>query len=165
MVVSNSSPLIYLAELNEFDLLRVLFDEIAIPNAVFQEVVVAGVQYPVAREVLAAEDKWIHVWATENLEQVKSLQDSGLDRGESEAIALSQQVQAESLLLDDAAAIQSATRVTLNVIRTPGIFRLAKQKGLIPTIRPKLEALRKAGFWLREEHFRIILESAGEPSE
>ena len=41
-VVSNSTPLIALARINRFDLLRKLFNEINIPLAVYDEVVNAG---------------------------------------------------------------------------------------------------------------------------
>jgi predicted nucleic acid-binding protein len=57
LVVSNSSPLVYLAALGDFDLLRALFFEIAIPLAVFEEVVVNGAGFPAARFVLAAEGR------------------------------------------------------------------------------------------------------------
>jgi predicted nucleic acid-binding protein len=165
LVVSNSSPLIYLAALGDFELLRILFDEITIPQAVFEEVVIAGSQYPVAREVLAAQGTWMHVQIPQNVAQVENFQGMGLDPGESAVLALAQQVHADGLLLDDADAIHSATRLSLNVIRTPGVFRMAKEKGLISAVRPKLDALRKAGFWLRDEHFRLILERAGESFE
>jgi hypothetical protein len=48
LVISNSSPLVYLAALGDFELLRKLFVEIAIPPAVFDEVVVRGSGFPVA---------------------------------------------------------------------------------------------------------------------
>jgi predicted nucleic acid-binding protein len=39
---------------------------------------------------------------------------------------------------------------------------MAKQRRLLTAVRPKLDELRRAGFWLRDEHYRRILESAGE---
>jgi predicted nucleic acid-binding protein len=39
---------------------------------------------------------------------------------------------------------------------------LAKERGFVRAVRPKLDNLRRAGFWLRDEHYRMILESAGE---
>lgn len=48
MVVSNSSPLVYLAALEDFDLLPRLFGQIAVPKAVFEEVVIGGAGLPVA---------------------------------------------------------------------------------------------------------------------
>ena len=59
--VSNSTPLIYLAALADFDLLRALFDRILIPPAVYEEVVVNGAGYPVGSAVRQALDNWIMV--------------------------------------------------------------------------------------------------------
>jgi predicted nucleic acid-binding protein len=42
IVVSNTTPLIGLAQIQRFDLLRRLFGEITIPQAVYDEAVVAG---------------------------------------------------------------------------------------------------------------------------
>jgi predicted nucleic acid-binding protein len=41
-VVSNSGPLINLAKVGQFTLLRALFQHITIPPAVFEEVVIRG---------------------------------------------------------------------------------------------------------------------------
>ena len=46
-VVSDSSPLNYLALLRDFDLLRQIYGTIVIPPAVFREVVESGADYPV----------------------------------------------------------------------------------------------------------------------
>ena len=162
MVVSNSSPLVYLAALRDFELLRVLFNEIAIPCAVFEEIVIGGAQFPVAREVVAAQGKWIHVLDLEDTSKAQEYREAGLDAGESESLVLALERQPEVLLLDDSEAVQRATTLGLNVVRTAGVYRRAKQKGLIPAVAPKLDALRQAGFWLRDDHYRAVLKSVGE---
>jgi uncharacterized protein len=162
LVVSNSSPLIYLAALGDFDLLRALFLEITIPPAVFEEVVVRGAGFPVARFVLAAEGEWVHVRSPSDISEAATLRQRGLHAGESETLALAQEIQSEALLMDDRDATQWSFRLGLNVIRTPGIYRLSKERGFISAVAPKLDDLRRAGFWLREEHYRTILKSAGE---
>jgi predicted nucleic acid-binding protein len=45
---------------------------------------------------------------------------------------------------------------------TPGIYGLAKQRQIIAAVHPKLDQLWKGGFWLRDEPYRLILESVGE---
>jgi predicted nucleic acid-binding protein len=55
VVFSNSSPLVYLAALGDFDFLPQLFDRIAIPQAVFEEVVVGG-----SRSRSRCGEPWIH---------------------------------------------------------------------------------------------------------
>ena len=59
------------------------------------------------------------------------------------------ELHAETLLIDDRDGVLAAMASGVNLIRTPGIYRLAKERGIIPAVRPKLDELRKAGFWLR----------------
>ena len=52
--LSNASPLINLARVGKLDLLRQLYGELFIPEAVWHEVVIEGVGQPGADEVEAA---------------------------------------------------------------------------------------------------------------
>ena len=152
----------YLAALGDFELLRHLFGKIAIPQAVFEEVVVGGAGFPVAHCVQGAMASWLSVQAIANTAEADRIRVAGLHRGESDAIVLATELGSEALLMDDGDGIRFAIAAGANVIRTAGIYRLAKQRQFIVAIRPKLDDLRRAGFWLRDEHYRMILESAGE---
>src|SRR5712692_1638565 len=143
MVVSNSSPLVYLSALNDISLLREFFGTVAIPPSVYREVVVQGSGYPVSDTVRNAD--WIRV------EQLADrpcaiAPNVRLHAGETEAILLAQQLEADALLMDDGDGVHTARSLGLNVIRTPGIYRLAQQRGRITNIREKLDALRAVGF-------------------
>jgi predicted nucleic acid-binding protein len=105
---------------------------------------------------------WLSVQGIANTSEADRLCKDGLHPGESEAIALAQELCSEALLMDDADGIRFALEAKANVIRTPGIYRLAKQRGFVSAVRPKIDELRRAGFWLRDEHYRMILESVGE---
>jgi predicted nucleic acid-binding protein len=94
--------------------------------------------------------------------EIQRLRQAGLHAGESDAIVLATELHAEALLMDDSDGVRTAAGRRLNVIRTPGIYRLAKERGIIPSVRPKLDDLRNAGFWLRDEHYRMILQDLGE---
>jgi predicted nucleic acid-binding protein len=153
---------VYLAALGDFLLLRKLFGEIAIPRAVFQEVVVGGAGLPAAHAVQEAIRSWLSVSEIANTSEAARLRQNGLHDGESEAIVLAVELSSEALLMDDGDGIRSAASAGANVIRTPGVYRLAKQRQLLEAVRPKLDDLRKAGFWLRDEHYRMILQSVGE---
>jgi len=62
--VSNASPLIHLAAIGRFQLLRVFFDEICVPPAVWREIVEQGRGRAGAAEVQeAAEEGWMRVVA------------------------------------------------------------------------------------------------------
>ena len=162
MVVSNSSPLVYLTALGDFELLRRLFGKIAIPQAVLEEVAAGGARFPVAHSVQGAMVSWLSVQAIADTSEADRLRLAGLHPGESEAIVLATELGSEALLMDDRDGIRFAVAAGANVIRTPGIYRLAKQRRFLAAVRPKLDELRRAGFWLRDEHYRMILESVGE---
>jgi predicted nucleic acid-binding protein len=153
---------VYLAALGDFELLRHLFGKVTIPQGVFEEVVVGGAGFPVAHCVQGAMTSWLFVQAMASTAEADRLRMAGLHRGESDAIVLATALGSEALLMDDGDGIRFAVAAGANVIRTAGIYRLAKQRHFIAAVRPKLDDLRKAGFWLRDEHYRMILESAGE---
>ena len=162
MVVSNTSPLVYLAALGDFEFLRELFVQIVIPRAVHREIIVGGINLPVAHAVETAMTSWLSVHDVTDMSEANRLQQAGLHPGESEAIVLATELSAQVLLMDDSDGIRVAAARGTNVIRTPGIYRMAKDRHLISAVGPKLDDLRKAGFWLREEHYRMILRSLGE---
>ena len=161
MVISNSTPLIYLADLGDFELLPNLFGPIAIPDAVREEVTFHP-DTPVAQAVEIATASWLSVVRVVDRGRCSQLGADGIHLGESEAIVLALESDADALLIDDGDGVHIARAAGINFIRTSGIYRLAKQCGMISKVRPKLDALRKAGFWLSELHYRMILESLGE---
>jgi predicted nucleic acid-binding protein len=95
-VVSNASPLISLARIGKLDLLRQLYGELLIPEAVWHEVVIEGVGQPGANEVKVAT--WIKTQSVTNTPLVSALRQE-LDAGEAEAIVLTLETQAELLLM------------------------------------------------------------------
>lgn len=157
--VSNSSPLILLAYIDRFDLLRLLFDEIYIPPAVWQEVVVDGADRPGSREVVDAP--WIHLRPAPAVAVPAWL--LGLDAGETEAIMLAAALDPRiAVLLDDQEARRTAHAVGMTVIRSAGILVRAKNRGIIRSIRPLLGELRSAGLYLSNAAVHELLDFAGE---
>lgn len=143
LVVSNSSPLIALARLSYLDLLQSLYNEIKIPQAVYQEVVQAGK----GQEGSAAVDSapWITVQTVKDVIAVDLLRDQ-LDRGESEAIVLALETQAQLLLIDESRGRRIAQSRGLTHIGTVGIVVLAKRQNLIQSGTIILDQLIKIGF-------------------
>ena len=161
--VSNSSPLIYLSALQDLNLLHDLLGAIFIPAAVYREVVVDGKGRPGASEVDQAVGEWITLGDVADRLQVNRLQSAlGLQIGECEAIVLTGQLHIGTVVLDDRQAVREAEARTLTVVRTPALYLAAKRAGIIPQVKPKLDSLRSHGFRLRDEHYRAILQRAGE---
>jgi predicted nucleic acid-binding protein len=102
VVVSDSSPLNYLALLSDFDLLRQIYKTLVIPPAVYREVVERGAAYPVAKVVRAALGEWISVAEAPDTTRVDNLRrEYRLDLGESEAILVAESLGKVPLLMDE----------------------------------------------------------------
>jgi predicted nucleic acid-binding protein len=73
-----------------------------------------------------------------------------VDPGESEAITLAYEKQLR-IILDDLKGRQAAQRLGLAVTGTVGLLLKARQKGIIPAIRPLLDALQAQQFRISAE--------------
>jgi uncharacterized protein len=170
-VVADSSPLIYLAALSDFHFLKELFGSVLIAPAVYREVVEQGHGFPVKGAVEAALGDWLSVRTVQDLRLVTEVGRAGrLDAGESEAIVLAQECHADRLLIDDQRGVRYARGAGIAVTRTPVIYGEAKLliygeaklRGWIPSVQEKLDALRKVGFRLKDEDYRLVLAKVGE---
>jgi predicted nucleic acid-binding protein len=159
-VVSNSSPLISLTRIGKLGLLPQLYDEVYVPEEVWHEVVIAGEGQPGVDQI--KEAAWIKRVPVKNRALVRALQ-RDLDAGESEAIALAVETEAELLIMDERLGRDTARIFELKYTGVVGVLIEAKRKGLIEEIRPVLDEMRTKG------HFRIssalyarILQDEGE---
>ena len=159
-VVSNASPLINLARIGKLDLLRQLYGELFIPEAVWREVVIEGIGQPGADEVKAAI--WIKRQSVTNTPLVRALRQE-LDAGEAEAIVLTLEIQAELLLMDERVGREVSRHFGLHYTGLIGLLVEAKGKRLIGAVKPYLDALRNmAGFRVNETLYARVLQDEGE---
>lgn len=160
IVVSNTSPIINLAAVNQLSILYELYDRIIIPEAVFHEICVIGAGQPGSEEVKKFD--WIITQKVSNQTLVKALRIE-LDRGEAEAIALAIELNADLLLIDEKIGRSVATRFDLKFIGLLGIIIEAKSKGLVESLRPILNDLQtQAGFWISRKLYDHVLKFANE---
>ena len=161
-IVSDASPLIGLARIGRLDLLRQLYGEALIPEAVRHEIVEAGAGQPGADEVRTAD--WIHPRRVANEPLARALQQT-LDAGEAEAIALALESGADLLLMDERQGRAAAQHLGLSCVGLVGVALEAKGQGLLEAVQPFLDALRdQAGFRLAEELYQRVLRDEGELS-
>lgn len=158
IVVSNAGPLIALARIHHLSLLQSLYDGILIPTAVQREVGLHA-NLPGAMEVRSAQ--WIKVAQVSDQIAVSLLRER-LDSGESEAIVLTLEQQADLLLMDKARGRRIAQSRGLAHIGTVGILVIAKRRGFIDTVTPILEQLIASGFRMDEVLFLKARHLAGE---
>lgn len=157
-VVVNSTPLIVLCGIGRLSVLRELYQVIMIPEAVYREVTAkedaAGMQIKDARE-------WIRVERIRDRAE-KKMYRAKLHDGEVEVMILSQEQEADLVILDDNAAKKTAKYLGLTVTGTLGVLLKAKQRGPVSEIRPLLSEMRKNGFYVSESVAQMVLEQAGE---
>lgn len=164
MIVSNSTPLIELSKIRRLELLREIYGSLVIPKAVYTEVVIDGAGKPGAAEVKGAA--WIHQHAVTHPSQVQSLYaHPSLDLGECEAIVLAEEIPADQVILDDRVAREVAVARGLPVIGTFGVLLVAKAEGIIPTVKPILDALRVHGARISQPLYRLMLTAAREAGD
>lgn len=150
LVVSNASPLIALERIGRLDLIPILFGEVIIPPTVGMEVgpavarspgiVERALQGPLDPRVVAAR----------------------LDPGERQAIGLALDLNADQIVLDDEPARRLARVLGLPLIGTLGIILAAKERGVIPVVKPVVSALIETGFRLDDALYALVLFDAGE---
>jgi len=158
-VVSNSSPLIHLAKIDQLNLLKHFFGEILVPEAVYKECIVEGKYKKDSKKIEKAD--WIEITKIRD-ENLKNSFMMVLDEGEAEVITLAIEESAELVLLDDYEAREVARNYGLNITGVIGILIKAKYEKKIVSLKDELEKLRKTGFWLSDNLYTKILREVSE---
>jgi len=158
-LVLDSSALITLARIGRLDLLRQIATAVHIPQAVYEEVVEAAQGRHGSVEV--AQAQWISRHQVRNQGSVDRLR-ARVGKGEAEAIVLARELQADVLILDDATARRVAEAEGRNVVGLLGLLLHAKLHGLVGAVKPTLDDMVEAGFFLDDSLYRSILSHAGE---
>jgi predicted nucleic acid-binding protein len=117
-VVSDTSPLCYLAWIEQLDLLPALFGEIIIPPAVLEELKAEGAPAFVRQRFQNPLD-WLKVQAVESPQDESLLR---LHPGEREAILLAELLRADLVLLDDRDARRIASARGLRLTGLLGVL-------------------------------------------
>ena len=159
IVVADATPLIGLARIDHLDLLLKLFNQIIIPQAVYDEVVTNAPQRPGADAIKQAS--WIQVKSVIDQNKVAYLR-ADLDPGEAESLVLAEELGADWLLIDEPKARLAAQLLGMRFIGTVGLLLLAKKRGHISQVQPLLEALMSQNFHLSQRIYQAVLEQAGE---
>ena len=150
-IVSNSTPLIYLAKAGMIDLLRRIFEEVYIPEEVKVEVVDRGKQLGIEDSYIierAIDDGWLKVLRTEPIEVPIKLQP-----GEIAVLSLARKLGLREVLVDEASARATARLLDLTPRGTVYVLIKALETREID-LNQFLEALSqmiRQGFRLKEE--------------
>ena len=148
--VADSTPLIYFAAIGQFDLLRLYFSSVLIPNAVHEEVVRAGTERHGALETRAGvEEGWLTVVDPTNDSRIAFLLAQGMTPTDAHVVALAQEQQEYLLIADDTMVRKQAQSLGLPLSGTLGILLNARLDGHLPDLKVMLDQLIAAGFYLQ----------------
>ena len=148
-IISNTSCLILLDNINALDILQKLYQNIYLTEEVAQE-------YGKPLET------WMNVVTVKDKNYLRILNTS-VDLGEASTIALALQMQEDNvMILDDLKARKLAKQLQLKFTGLLGILLKAKQQHIISSVTDIFTQLKKANFRVSEKLEKEVLRLAGE---
>jgi len=109
---------------------------------------------------MVKKSTWIRVVPIKNY-HVANVLKSKLHIGESEAIALAHEKNADVLIIDEKAGRFEAKKY-VKIIGLVGVLLEAKKRKIITKVKPILLKLKNSGFKLSKPLFEIAMKKAGE---
>ena len=153
IVVSDTSALTSLIQIQRLNILFRLYDSVVIPTAVRDELLNFHSTIP----------KEIRVAAVTEAASVARLS-SELDLGEAEAIVLAREINADLILIDEAHGRQIAVAEGFKIIGTLGVLIQARKDRILEEpLAPILDELSSIDFFISEELREGVLRAVGEP--
>lgn len=154
-VIVDSTVLIYLSKIGELELLDELFDNVLVPEAVHEEVVVRGLEQGYSDALAVDEAEFLSQREVEN-EDIEYLRESAnLGVGESEAITLARTENCYCLT-DDRAARKTAESLGVKVGGTVYVFLAALRNDVIDfeKYETSLDALADTNFRMKASLYK-----------
>lgn len=160
IIVSNTSPLSSLAKIDRLLLLKQIYDTIIIPQAVYNELMDIRAGEKVNDTIKNAT--WIKTRRVTNFQLFNNLE-SKLDRGESDAITLALELNADQLLMDERLGRIEAIRLGLSLTGVLGVLLIAKKRELIDNVKSVIdELISQTVFRVGDQLYYRILREANE---
>lgn len=147
-IISDTSCFIILAKIGQFEILHQVYGEIITTPDIAKEY---GDTLPEWVEIRFVNDK-----------SKQQLLEMHIDRGESSAIALALEIPGSTLIVDDHKAREIAAKLGIVFTGTIGVIIKAKLLGIISSIKPLLQEIKKTNFRLSAELELQALKQAGE---
>jgi predicted nucleic acid-binding protein len=136
-IIVDTSCLIILSKIKELSLLKLLYGEVLITDII-------------AKEFDEPLPDWIIVCPIKIKENV-FLFEKRIDKGEASAIMLALEIPNSIIIIDDFKGRALAKELGIKVTGTIGIIISAKNKKLIPSIKPILEKIKETNFYISKE--------------
>ena len=162
IVISDTSIITNLAAIQYLQLLPQLYDQVTIPAAVYRELTEIDPPVPGTLEVQIAP--WLEVRQVFDHSVIEHLQiEVKLDLGESEAIALALELNADLLLIDERRGRAEADRLGVRITGLLGILVEAKRKNFIDAVKPLMDTMiAMSNFRVSSDLYNQILDIVDE---
>jgi uncharacterized protein len=157
-VVTDTSPIQYLYQIAQLDLLPTLYGQVRMPQAVADELaqgLTQGISLPAPASL-----PWITLCQVPSSVLIPDLPNLGV--GEREALSLAIAIPDSLVILDDALARSYAQQLNISVTGTLGVLLKGKQSGYIEAIAPLLDQLDALNFRLAPATRAAVLKLANE---
>jgi predicted nucleic acid-binding protein len=155
IVISDTTAISNLIQIGALNLLKDIYNEIIIPTAVYNELLVLDSnELPVRKQL---NQDWFKIETVIKDSTFLSLSVE-LDIGEVEAITLAIQKKADYLLIDEKEGRKIAVEKELKIIGTLGILIEAKRQKLIESVKTKMDDLMNIGFWINPKLYNKVIE-------
>jgi predicted nucleic acid-binding protein len=148
VVIADTSCFIILSNIDELELLRKVYGNIITTPEIALEY---GSELP----------GWVSLKSSDDHQQ-QLLLEKKVDKGEASAIALALEIPECLVILDDLQARSLAEDLNISITETFGVIVQAKLMGIIPSIKPLLNKIRKTNFRIAPTVELIALKQAGE---
>lgn len=155
LVVSDTSPLLNLALIDQLDLLKAQFSSITVPQQVWDELAEGDAGLNAIREL--QDDGFLTVVEVERSDLFIEIFRE-LDLGETAAICYAIEQDAELILLDEKEGRRVAHDHGLSVTGVIGILLKGANESNVE-LEHELDALREAGFWISDALYSRVMES------
>ncbi|TXT56948.1 MAG: hypothetical protein BAJATHORv1_20546 [Candidatus Thorarchaeota archaeon] len=165
-VVSNASPLIYLAKAGRLHLLHDLYREVLIPDEVFRETCMRQNTADSVPIRSAIDDGWIKVRELDTGDaQILSTR-AGIDAGEAAAILLAKETRLV-LLIDDKMGRSAAEILDIRCLGSVGVLLQTLHQEIVGLTEFKmvLDKMIDVGFYLDTKVYSKVLRVAEEISQ
>ena len=138
--------------------MRSHFSQIIVPAGVWDEITAADKNDAASRQL--SRVTWAQRVEISNVAPEVATWDLG--KGESEVLSFALKNSELAAIIDDRAARRCSQSLGIITIGTGRLIILAKQRGLIPSVSSRIQALQDAGLWLSDNLVNLLKQQAGE---
>jgi len=157
-VICNTSPLQYLHQIDQLEILPALAGKVLVPPAVMQELgegAERGVDLPDLRHLY-----WVEIRSP--AAAIAQPLVVNLGPGETQVLMLALEITGSVAILDDKFARRVADVRGIPVVGTLGLLLNAKRSGILREVGPSVKRLERMGFRLSDQTRAAVMELAGE---